>query len=73
VSARLIELVQSLADQQMFKNVVVSIDGSEPSPHALAVAADIAQRYGARLTIVHAVTFAAFRTNSLHHETGIPS
>ena len=39
----------------MFKNVVVSIDGSEPSSHALAVAADMAQRYGARLTIVHAV------------------
>ena len=39
----------------MFKNVVVSIDGSEPSSRALAVAADMAQRYNARLTIVHAV------------------
>ncbi len=39
----------------MFKNIVVSVDGSEPSSHALAVAADVAQRYGARLTIVHAV------------------
>ncbi len=39
----------------MFKNIVVSVDGSEPSSHALAVAANVAQRYGARLTIVHAV------------------
>jgi len=39
----------------MFKNIVVSVDGSEPSSHALAVAANVAKRYGGRLTIVHAV------------------
>lgn len=39
----------------MFKNIVVSVDGSEPSSRALAVAADLAQRYDAHLTIVHAV------------------
>jgi nucleotide-binding universal stress UspA family protein len=39
----------------MFKTIVVSVDGSEPSSHALATAVDIAKRYGARLTIVHAV------------------
>ena len=39
----------------MFKNIVVSVDGSEPSTRALTVAADMAQRYDADLTIVHAV------------------
>ena len=39
----------------MFNNIVVSIDGSEPSSHALAAAVDVAKQYGARLTIVHAV------------------
>ncbi len=39
----------------MFKNIVVSIDGSEPSSHALAVGVDVAKQYSARLTIVHAV------------------
>ena len=39
----------------MFRTIVVSVDGSEPSSHALATAVDIAKRYGAHLTIVHAV------------------
>ena len=39
----------------MFKNIVVTIDGSEPSSHALAVGVDVAKQYGARLTIVHAI------------------
>ena len=39
----------------MFKTIVVSVDGSEPSSHAVTVAVDIAKNYGARLTIVHAV------------------
>ena len=39
----------------MFKTIVVSIDGSEPSSRALAVAVDVAKRYGADLTILHAV------------------
>lgn len=37
----------------MFKNVVVSVDGSQASSRALAVAVDVAKQYGARLTIVH--------------------
>lgn len=39
----------------MFKNILVSIDGWEPSSHALAVAVNVAKQYGARLKIVHAV------------------
>ena len=39
----------------MFKNIAVSIDGSELSSQALAVGADVAKQYGARLTILHAV------------------
>jgi len=43
------------SDKHMFKNIVVTIDGSEPSSHALAVGVDVAKQYGARLTIVHAI------------------
>ena len=39
----------------MFKNILVSIDGWEPSSHAFAAAVDVAKQYGARLTIAHAV------------------
>ncbi|MDX1575712.1 MAG: universal stress protein [Kiloniellales bacterium] len=39
----------------MFKSIVVSVDGSKPSSHALTTAVDVAKRYGARLTIVHAL------------------
>jgi len=44
-----------IGGHQMFKAIVVSVDGSEPSSHALTTAVDIAKRYGARLTIAHAV------------------
>jgi nucleotide-binding universal stress UspA family protein len=39
----------------MFKKIVVSIDGSDPSGRALDVAIDVAKQYGARLSIVHSV------------------
>jgi len=39
----------------MFKKILVSLDGTEPSEHALEVAIDIAKRYGAHLTIAHAL------------------
>ena len=35
------------------KNVLVALDGSEPATRALAVAADLAVRYGATLHLVH--------------------
>lgn len=39
----------------MFQKIVVSIDGSEPSSRALAAAVDLAKRYEAQLSIVHAL------------------
>jgi len=39
----------------MFKNILAAIDGSQPSRHALTVAADLAQQQGATLTIMTAV------------------
>jgi len=39
----------------MFKNILVAIDGSQPSHHALTVAADLAQQQDAALTIVTVV------------------
>ena len=41
----------------MFKNILAAIDGSEPSQHALTVAADLAQQQGAALTIVTVVPY----------------
>ena len=35
------------------KNILVALDGSEPASRALAVAADLAVRYGATLHLVH--------------------
>jgi len=39
----------------MFKNILAAIDGSQPSLHALTVAADLAQQQDAALTIMTAV------------------
>jgi nucleotide-binding universal stress UspA family protein len=35
------------------KNILVALDGSEPASRALAIAADLAVRYGATLHLVH--------------------
>jgi nucleotide-binding universal stress UspA family protein len=35
------------------KNILVALDGSEPATRALALAADLAVRYGATLHLVH--------------------
>ena len=37
------------------KRILVAIDGSDPSLKAARLAADIALRFGARLTLVHVV------------------
>ena len=37
----------------MFKNILVPIDGSEPSHHAMHVASDIANQYDAKLILAH--------------------
>jgi nucleotide-binding universal stress UspA family protein len=42
----------------MFKNILAATDGSEPSNHALTVAADLAQQQGAALTVVTVVPIA---------------
>ena len=38
----------------MFKNILVPVDGSDHALHALDVACDLAQKYGAALHLVHA-------------------
>ena len=40
----------------MIKNIVLAIDGSDPSKHAQDVAIDMASRYEASLTLVHVLT-----------------
>ncbi len=37
----------------MFANILVAVDGSEQSNHALATACDIAQKYESKLYLVH--------------------
>ncbi|MEP3275930.1 MAG: universal stress protein [Stappiaceae bacterium] len=37
----------------MFSNILVAVDGSDQSDHALATACDIAQKYQAELHLVH--------------------
>ncbi len=37
----------------MFKKIVVGLDGSEASEKALRIACDLAQKYGAKMHIVH--------------------
>ncbi len=39
----------------MIKNVLAAVDGSAPATRGLALAADIARRYGATLHVVHVV------------------
>ncbi len=37
----------------MFKHLLVAIDGSDHADHAIGIAADLAMRYHAKLTILH--------------------
>jgi len=37
----------------MFKKIVVGLDGSEASENALRIACDLAQKYGAKMHIIH--------------------
>lgn len=62
----------------MFKNIVVGIDGSEPSETALRVACDIAQKYDSNIHLVHTpqpqtVAFATGAIAGYHAVATMPS
>lgn len=62
----------------MFKNIVVGIDGSEPSISALRHACDIAQKYDSEIHLVHTphpktVAFALGAATGYHVATTMPS
>ena len=62
----------------MFKNIVVGIDGSEPSERALRLACDLAQKYGSEIHLVHTpepqtVAFATGAVAGYHAVTTMPS
>ncbi|MFT5113083.1 MAG: nucleotide-binding universal stress UspA family protein [Parasphingorhabdus sp.] len=62
----------------MFKNIVVGIDGSEPSTVALRHACDIAQKYDSEIHLVHTphpqtVAFALGAVTGYHAATTMPS
>lgn len=44
----------------MFKQILVPVDGSEPSNHALDTAISLAKHSGARIRLVHVVDQAAY-------------
>lgn len=46
----------------MFKNILIPVDGSEPSDHALRTAISLAKEDGARLRLVHVVDNTAYLT-----------
>jgi len=62
----------------MFEAIVVGIDGSEPSQHALRLACDLAGKYSADLHLVHTpqpqtVAFAMGAVAGYHAVTTMPS
>ena len=42
----------------MFTHLLVPVDGSEPAKRAVLAAADLSQRYGATLTLIHVLTYS---------------
>lgn len=42
----------------MFTHILAAVDGSEPAKRVVLAAADLAQRYGARLTFIHVLARA---------------
>jgi nucleotide-binding universal stress UspA family protein len=46
----------------MFKHILIPVDGSEPSNHALRTAISLAREVGARIRLVHVVDNTAFLT-----------
>lgn len=62
----------------MFKKIVVGLDGSETSEHALRLACDLAQKYCSALYLVHTpqpktVAFALGAVAGYHAVTTMPS
>jgi nucleotide-binding universal stress UspA family protein len=46
----------------MFKHILIPVDGSDPSNHAVRTAVSLAKEAGARIRLVHVVDNAAFLT-----------
>ena len=46
----------------MFKHILIPVDGSEPSNHALRTAISLAKEVGARMRLLHVVDNAVFLT-----------
>jgi len=62
----------------MFKNIVVGIDGSDISKRALALACDLAGKYGSEIHLVHSpqpqtVAFAMGAVAGYHTVTTMPA
>ena len=62
----------------MFRTICVGYDGSDPSENAIRIACDLAEKYGARVHVVHTpypetVAFALGAVPGYHVAAAIPS
>ena len=57
-----VRLVQERNERTMYKHILVPVDGSQPSQHALRTAISLAKEVGARIRLVHVVDSTACLT-----------
>jgi len=57
----------------MFKRILVAVDGSSKSERTLAIAVDLAERYGASATIVHVREYERYEGDDVDLGPPIPA
>ena len=60
-------------DPQIFRHVLVAVDGSPQSEKTIAVAVDLARRYGAEATVVHVREYERYEGDDVDLGPPIPA